>query len=81
MSDQGKVYKRRPADDGGEYLLMPRDDDSPEIPVPPGEPVRLVMPMLDLPERAPKADDSGDDSAEVEAMVDAFFASLNKTTI
>lgn len=77
MSDQGKVYQRRPADDGGEYLMMPRDDDSPEIPVPPGEPVRLVKPMLDLPERAPKADDS----AEVEAMVDAFFASLNKTAI
>lgn len=77
MSDKGKVYQRRPADDGGEYLLMPRDDDSPEIPVPPGEPVRLVMPMLDRTERAPKVENS----AEVEAMVDAFFASLNKAAI
>lgn len=77
MSDQCKVYQRRPADDGGEYLLMPRNDDTPEIPVPPGEPVRLVMPMLDLPERAPKVEDS----AEVEAMVNAFFASLNKAVI
>ena len=77
MSDQCKVYQRRPADDGGEYLLMPRDDDTPEIPAPPGEPVRLVMPILDLPELAPKVENS----AEVEAMVDAFFASLNKTAI
>ena len=77
MSDQCKVYQRRPADDGGEYLLMPRDDDASEIPMPPGEPVRLVMPILDLPELAPKVENS----AEVEAMVDSFFASLNKTAI
>ena len=77
MSDQGKVYQRRPADDGGEYLLMPRDDDTLEIPIPPGEPVRLVMPILDLPERAPKVENS----AEVDAMVGAFFASLNKAAI
>ena len=77
MSDQGKVYQRRPADDGGEYLLMPRDDDASEIPMHPGEPVRLVMPILDLPEHAPKVESS----AEVDAMVDAFFSSLNKTAI
>lgn len=77
MSDQCKDYKRRQADDGGEYLLMSRDDDTPEIPIPPGEPVRLVMPILDLPKRAPKVENS----AEVEAMVDAFFSSLNKAAI
>lgn len=77
MSGQCKVYQRRPADDGGEYLLMPRDDDALEIPVPPGEPVRLVMSILDLPERAPKVENS----AEIEAMVDAFFTSLNKAAI
>lgn len=74
MSDQCKVYKRRKADDGGEYLLMPRDDDTLEMPVPPGVPVGLVMPTLNLPEHAPKVENS----AEVEAMIDAFFASLNK---
>ena len=77
MSDQCKVYKRRPADDGGEYLLMPRDDGATEVPMLPGESVRLVMPILDLPERASKVENS----AEVEAMVDAFFASLNKAAI
>lgn len=77
MSDQCKVYQRRPADDGGEYLLIPRDDDTPEIQMPSSEPVRLVMPILDLPGRAPKVENS----AEVEAMVDAFFASLNKAAI
>ena len=77
MSDQCKVYQRRPADDGGEYLLIPPDDDASEIPMPPGEPVRLVMPILDLPKHAPKVESS----AEVEAMVDSFFASLNKTAI
>ena len=77
MSDQCKVYKRRPADDGGEYLLMPRDDGATEVPMLPGESVRLVMPILDLPERASKVENS----AEVEAMIDAFFASINKAAI
>lgn len=77
MSDQCKGYKRRPADDGGEYLLIPRDDDTPEVPISPGAPVRLAMPILDVPERAPEVENS----AEVEAMVDAFFASLNKRAI
>ena len=56
---------------------MPRDDDTTEISIRPGEPVRLVMPILDLPERALKVENS----AEVEAMIDAFFASINKAAI
>ena len=74
MSEQCKVYKRRPADDGGEYLLMPRDDDFPDQSMTPGKPVRIGIPMSDQPQCTPKVESS----AEVEAMVDAFIASLNK---
>lgn len=76
MSDQCKIYTRRPADDGGEYLLMPRDDEAPEIPLLPGEPVRLVIPMPDQPKHTPHAANS----AEVDAAVQAFFASINKSS-
>ncbi len=76
MSDQCKVYKRRPADDGGEYLLIPRDDGAPEIPVLPGGPVRLVIPMPDQQNHTPQAANS----AEVDAAVQAFFASINKSS-
>ena len=76
MSDQCKVYKRRPADDGGEYLLIPRDDGATEIPVLPGEPVRLVIPMPDQQNHTPQAANS----AEVDAAVQAFFASINKSS-
>lgn len=74
MSDQCKVYQRRPADDGGEYLLMPRDDDFPGQSMAPGIPVRIGIPMSEQPQCTPKVESS----AEVEAMVDTFFASLNK---
>ncbi|MGP1676929.1 MAG: hypothetical protein ACTS6J_07185 [Burkholderiales bacterium] len=74
MSDQCKVYQRRPADDGGEYLLMPRDDDFPGQSMAPGIPGRIGIPMSEQPQCTPKVESS----AEVEAMVDTFFASLNK---
>ena len=74
MSDQCKPYKRRPADDGGEYVLMPRDDDFLGQSMAPGKPVRIGIPMSDQPQCTPKLKSS----AEVEAIVDAFFASLNK---
>ena len=76
MSDQCRAYKRRPADDGGEYLLIPRDDGAPEIPVLPGGPVRLVIPMPDQQNHTPQAANS----AEVDAAVQAFFASINKSS-
>lgn len=76
MSDQSRAYRRRPADDGGEYLLIPRDDGATEIQVFPGEPVRLVMPMLNQQNLPPQ----GANSAEVDAAVQAFFASIKKSS-
>ena len=76
MPDQCKGYKRRPADDGGEYLLIPRDDVATEIPELPCEPVRLVMPMPDQQNRIRQVANS----AEVDVAVQAFFASINKSS-
>lgn len=76
MSDQCKAYKRRPADDGGEYLLIPRDGGVLEIPELPGEPVCLVIPVPDQQNHTPQAANS----AEVDAAVQAFFASINKSS-
>lgn len=76
MSDQCKGYKRRPANDGGEYLLIPRDDGAPETLELPGEPVRLVIPMPDQQNYTPQVANS----AEVDAAVQAFFASIHKSS-
>lgn len=76
MSEQYKAYQRRPADDGGEYLLIPRDDGALEIPELPGEPVRIAIPMPDQQNHTPRVDNS----AEVDAAVQAFFASINKSS-
>lgn len=76
MSEHCKAYKRRPADDGGEYLLIPRDDGASEIPVALGAPVRLVIPMPDQQNHTPQVANS----AEVDAAVQAFFASIHKSS-
>lgn len=68
MSNHDKCYRRRFADDGGEYLLMPRDDDFSALT---DVPIRIVLPISLHPESTPIAECS----AEVEALVNAFFAS------
>lgn len=72
MSEHDKCYRRRFSDDGGEYLLMPRDDDFSDLPALNDAPIRVVLSTSLHPELTPIAESS----AEVEAMVDAFFASI-----
>lgn len=72
MSDHGKCYRRRFSDDGGEYLLMPRDDDFPDLPELTDVPMRVVLSIPLHPGSTPVAESS----TEVEDMVDAFFASI-----
>lgn len=72
MSDHGKCYRRRFSDDGGEYLLMPRDDNFQDFPEPTDAPIRIVLPIPLHPGSTPVAESS----TEVEDMVDAFFESI-----
>lgn len=69
MSVHDKCYQRRMADDGGQYILLPRDAaflTTPALSVQ----KTLVAPAIPS---APKTESS----PEVEAMVNEFFASLD----
>ncbi|MCD2511585.1 hypothetical protein [Comamonas endophytica] len=70
MSEYDKCYRRRFSDDGGEYLLMPRDDDFSGFPELTDVPTRVVLSTPLHAESTPVAETS----TEVENMVDAFFA-------
>jgi hypothetical protein len=72
MSDHDKSYRRRFSTDGGEYLLIPRDDDFPDFPELTDVPMRAVLSIPLLPGSRPEAGSS----TEVENMVEAFFASI-----